>query len=464
MWKCIQEKFSQEGFFREWGSFILVTLFEVLFVGAALIQSKGMAFHRIYTEGGHYHTEQVCVGGLLLGCMTVFWILQYFMIRYSYEQRLHFSKILCPIFVICTVGIVLHIFAGNGGTKYFVLVLLGLAVMICFVLLGTFTLNVTSCKLLSCFMIFLAIFNMVYGCIHRINGSGAWLKVFGISVQPGEIFKIFIVMYLSYAYIYIRDNKTVRHMFIITVILQIITLLVVKDFGNALIILFLCMFVILPFYSIKVALAGILDAVLGLYVLCALVQACEEFLGDSYLVRRFTVVFRIFEKIEEAEYRNVVYGVLRGGMQGTGLADGVYTYSTTAYAATTDYAFLTIMAVFGIGIALVVLFSIALIVLNANLSMKQHWELSRFCTGKIVSSVLVIQVLFHVAGGLNIFPFTGVTFPFLSAGGSAMFTNFAIIGMILSSQLPYGEVQNIQGKILGAKVWWEERRHGKSVC
>ena len=62
MWKCIQEKFSKEGFAREWGSFIFVTLFEILFVGAALFQSKGMAFHRVYTSDGYYHTEQVHVG------------------------------------------------------------------------------------------------------------------------------------------------------------------------------------------------------------------------------------------------------------------------------------------------------------------------------------------------------------------------------------------------------------------
>lgn len=464
MWKCIQEKFSKEGFAREWGSFIFVTLFEILFVGAALFQSKGMAFHRVYTSDGYYHTEQVHVGNLLLICMLIFWMIQYLLIRYSYERRLCFSKLLCPIFILGTVGLVFHMYAGNGGTKYFILLLMGMAVMVCFVFLGTFTLNVTSCKVLSWFMIFLAVFNMVYGCIHRINGSGAWLNVFGISIQPGEIFKIFIVMYLSYAYIYIRDNKAVRRMFIATIALQVVTLLVVKDFGNALIVLFLCMFVILPFYSIKIALVGILDIVLGLYFLCDLVQAFEKYLGNSYLVRRFSVVFHIFEKTEETQYRNILYGVLRGGMQGTGLMDGAYTYSTTAYAATTDYAFLTIMAVFGVGIALVVLMAIVLIVLNANVSMENHWELSRFCTGKIVSSVLVIQVLFHVAGGLNIFPFTGVTFPFLSAGGSAMFTNFAIVGMILSSQLPYGEVQNMQEKIFGIKVWWEERTHGKSIC
>lgn len=456
----IQEKFSQEGFSREWGNFILITLFEVLFVGASFLQSKGMAFHRIYTEKGHYHTEQVSVGMQLLVCMGVYWLLQYLLIRYSYAKKLYFSKVLCPIFVICTVGIVFHTYAGSGGMKYFVLVIMGMAVMLLFLFLGTFTLSAKSCEVLSWLMIALALFNMVYGCIHRINGSGAWLNLLGISVQPGEIFKIFIVMYLSYAYIYIRDNKKIRRLFVSVIVLQIVTLLVVKDLGNALIILFLCMFVILPFYSIKVAIAGILDVVLGLYFVCAIANILESFLGKSYLVRRFLVVFHAFEKLEETQYRNVLYGIVRGGMQGTGLVDGAYVYSTTAYAATTDYAFLTIMAVFGFGIAFVVLFSVALIVLNANLSMKKHWELSRFCTGKIVASVLVIQVLFHVAGGLNIFPFTGVTFPFLSAGGSAMFTNFAIIGMILSSQLPYQEVQSVQGKLNEIKLWWEERKHG----
>lgn len=453
-------KLYKEGYVREFGGWFLTVLFQMLFVGTALIQSKGMAFIRVYTEGGHYHTERVSVWHKLCICMVIFWLVQYLLIRFSYTRKLCFSRLLSPIFMICSIGLVFHMYAGTGGIKYFILLLMGMAVMIGFVFLGTFTLNETSCEVLSWFMIALAIFNMAYGCIHKINGSGAWIHLFDISIQPGEIFKIFIVIYLSHGYIHIRDNKKIKRLFVITIAVQFLTLLLVKDLGNALILLLVCMLVILPFYSIKISIAGITAIITGMYALCFAVSKWKSVFGNSYLVRRF-FVFHIFEKTEEIQYRNVLYGVLRGGMQGTGLVDGAYTYSTTAYASTTDYAFLTLMSIFGFGIALIVLISVALIVLNANLPIQKHWELSRFCTGKIVSSVLVIQVLFHVAGGLNIFPFTGVTFPFLSAGGSSMFTNFAIIGMILSSQLPYQEVQKVENIVYDIKAFLRRFRYGK---
>jgi cell division protein FtsW (lipid II flippase) len=42
-----------------------------------------------------------------------------------------------------------------------------------------------------------------------------------------------------------------------------------------------------------------------------------------------------------------------------------------------------------------------------------------------------VQTLIIVGGVLRLIPLTGITLPFISAGGSALLTNFIIIGLLL---------------------------------
>jgi cell division protein FtsW len=45
---------------------------------------------------------------------------------------------------------------------------------------------------------------------------------------------------------------------------------------------------------------------------------------------------------------------------------------------------------------------------------------------------LGLQTLIIVAGNLKLIPLTGVTFPFVSYGGSSLLTSFIVIGLLLS--------------------------------
>ena len=47
-----------------------------------------------------------------------------------------------------------------------------------------------------------------------------------------------------------------------------------------------------------------------------------------------------------------------------------------------------------------------------------------------VLAMLGIQTFMIVAGVIKMIPLTGVTMPFLSYGGSSLFTSFAALGMV----------------------------------
>jgi cell division protein FtsW (lipid II flippase) len=47
-----------------------------------------------------------------------------------------------------------------------------------------------------------------------------------------------------------------------------------------------------------------------------------------------------------------------------------------------------------------------------------------------------MQMALNIFGSCNMIPFTGVTLPFISAGGSSMVTSGLMIGMIIAAQSP----------------------------
>ena len=70
------------------------------------------------------------------------------------------------------------------------------------------------------FIIFLLGLVLIVG--REIKGAKAWLHIYGISIQPSEIAKLILVIYLSYLTI---KNKNFLYLIIITLIPSILTFL-----------------------------------------------------------------------------------------------------------------------------------------------------------------------------------------------------------------------------------------------
>ena len=53
-----------------------------------------------------------------------------------------------------------------------------------------------------------------------------------------------------------------------------------------------------------------------------------------------------------------------------------------------------------------------------------------------VCAAFIVQMALNIFGSCNMIPFTGVTIPFISQGGSSMVTSGFMIGMIIAGQSP----------------------------
>jgi cell division protein FtsW (lipid II flippase) len=97
----------------------------------------------------------------------------------------------------------------------------------------------------------------------------------------------------------------------------------------------------------------------------------------------------------------------------------------------TDYAFAAIGEELGSlgAIALVALY-LVLILRGLFIALRIRNGFVRLLTVGLVT-VLGLQTIIILGGNVRLLPLTGITLPFVSAGGSSLITNFLIVGLLL---------------------------------
>lgn len=170
--------------------------------------------------------------------------------------------------------------------------------------------------------------------------------------------------------------------------------------------------------------AGVLSAV-GIFFIVQVVP---------HIQARFAVWLHALDpEVYDAEFGSYqlvqgLFGMASGGLMGTGLGEG---YPTKAFAANSDF----IIASFGeeIGLTgLLALLSIYIVIVMRGLRTAVHL---RDGFGKLLATglsfTIALQCFVVVGGVTRVIPLTGLAMPFLAHGGSALLTNWIIIGLLL---------------------------------
>ena len=135
-----------------------------------------------------------------------------------------------------------------------------------------------------------------------------------------------------------------------------------------------------------------------------------------------------------------IYATIAGGLGGAGLGLGTPTYVPLAHS---DFIFAVVLEEMGavIGLPVLILFVVVflrLLRLAAILPPAQNFE-RLVLVG--IAIHLFTQVFVMVGGTLNLLPLTGVTIPFMSQGGVALFVNLGEIGIALGLAARPEEIQ-----------------------
>ncbi|WP_242838767.1 FtsW/RodA/SpoVE family cell cycle protein [Candidatus Arthromitus sp. SFB-mouse-NL] len=254
-----------------------------------------------------------------------------------------------------------------------------------------------------------------------INGSKNWISFFGITFQPSEFGKIFVILYLSSI---LRNNrdKIDKYMAIFLILFSLIFLILQKDLGTAIIIIFLSMLM----YYIRTS----------KYKFLLIIIIATLILGVLAYINFPHVRVRIHAWLNpESDPNFTTYQVLQGffamgsgGFLGRGLYRGNLELIPVNY---TDYIFVSIVEELGIftGILITLLYFLFFIkVMKNSMKMKAKDESKLLMVG--FNIIIALQTTIILGGVLNLIPLTGITLPFISYGGSSIISMFIMFGIM----------------------------------
>ena len=353
------------------------------------------------------------------GIMCLQWVLlfMYFIIRRpAFEVE-------TAAFFLCTLGMAAICTVHPEETvKQLIALILGL---ILFLTVGGTMRNLELAKntryLAAIIGILLLFATLLFGT--EYYGAKNWLILGPLSLQPSELSKVCFV-FVGASTMDRLVNKRNLILFIGYTLLVCACLAVMNDFGTALV--FFCAFLMIAFLR-----SGSLGTV-GLAI-TALGYACVLGLKLApHALRRFSVWRHVWESPFDAGYQQTraMMCIASGGMFGLGLGRG---WLKHLFAADSDVVFATIAEEWGLIMAVLPVLVIAVLALFAMRC--SHVSRSTFyaigaCTA---GSIMLVQTIFNVLGTVDVLPLTGVTFPFVSNGGSSMICAWGLLAFIKSA-------------------------------
>lgn len=285
--------------------------------------------------------------------------------------------------------------------------------------------------------IVLLLLPLVPGLGVTIRGANLWIAIGPFSFQPAELAKVCLVIFFASYLVLKRDSLALIRRKIMglgvprgrdlgpIVVAWLIALGIVvfqRDLGTAL--MFFGLFVGLLY----VATGRRSWIVLG-FLLTA-VGAVGSYLAFSHVRIRVKVWLDPFAYADREGYQIVqaMFGFANGGILGTGWGRG---YPQQVPFAESDFIFAALGEEIGMvgAFAIVLLFAI---LIERCLRLARS---SRDAFGTLLATGIAIVFglqTFVVLGGVTkLIPHTGLTTPFMSAGGSSLLANWIIIGLLL---------------------------------
>jgi len=308
-----------------------------------------------------------------------------------------------------------------------------------------------SAYLLYGLMILMLVAVFVFGT--TIKGAKRWIIISGFSMQPSEFCKILLV--LSLARLLTRfwgKMDKFKSLFTIAVFVALPTFLVYKqpDLGTSLIYVFI---VIIMLFIAEIPWKYVFGAMIGAI---ALIPVAWQFMAD-YQRQRILVFFDPQSDPFGSAYNVIQSKTAIGSGNWVHFSDtGEYVYrlfgkglfasdSMTGLKyipeQNTDFIFSAIGEGFGfIGSVLVVLLLVVMVYRCFLIAIKAKNLYGAFVVGGL-SAMFLFQVLVNIGMTMGLMPVTGLTLPFISAGGSSYLANSIALGIILNIGMRHKKIQ-----------------------
>ena len=363
------------------------------------------------------HVEQL---GLVAGAFGMLLAAQWALFLLMRLARRSGFDVETLAFFLTTMGVcVVSSSSPSALKKEMLAIFAGIAV---FLILGWFLRDLERAKKLryvaAAAGIALLVFNVLFGI--EKYGAKNWVEIGPVSFQPSELVKLCFVFAGAST---LQRLMTRRNLLLYIVYSAAICgcLALINDFGTA--IIFFVTFLVTAFMrsgdfaTIGLACAG--TGFAGVLVL--------RF--KPYALRRFSTWRHVWENALTSGYSQTraMMCIASGGLFGLGGGRGWLKYVA---AADTDLVFAYVSEEWGLLLGLMMI--AAIVLLAAFVVRSAPVERSSFYSISAVSAVtiMVVQAMLNVFGTVDLLPLTGVTFPFVSNGGSSMLCVWGLLAFI----------------------------------
>jgi cell division protein FtsW (lipid II flippase) len=279
---------------------------------------------------------------------------------------------------------------------------------------------------------------------YDVNGARLWISLGPVSVQPGEAIKVILVVFIA---AYLAESRalltqaSVRligpiripplpYLLPMLAMFAIVMLIVVRlnDLGTAL--LFFGTFLTMLF----VATGRRNYVAIGLFLFLAGSYVAYNLFGHVQV--RINNWIDPFADPSGAGYQTVqaLYAFARGGLFGEGLGQGLPLIGSNLPIpfVHTDFIFAAVAEELGLVGAFALLgFSAIIVFRGLRIAALARDDFSALLAAGLTAS-LGLQTLIIAAGNAKLVPLTGITFPFVSYGGSSLLASLAMVGLLLS--------------------------------
>lgn len=264
----------------------------------------------------------------------------------------------------------------------------------------------------------LLIANLLLGTVK--NGSMNWIEIGGFSFQPSELVKI-VFVFVGAATLDELQQKQNLTIFMGFSVFCLGCLAIMGDFGTA--IIFFVTFLVISFLRSgdfsKLALTIGAAGLMGLMVL--------RF--KPYIATRFATWGHVWEDPTYRGFQQVqtMTSAASGGLPGLGAGEG--NLSDVA-AASTDLVFGLLAEEWGLVIAVLAVLCIITLGVFAVRSIIAGRSTYYSIAACSATSLFIFQTILNVFGSVDLLPLTGVTFPFVSSGGTSMIASWGLLAFL----------------------------------
>lgn len=389
-------------FLRSFFNVLLLSVFQCLCCVAFLLSGKPETAQKVLLGFG--------------GIMVCQWLLLLF---YACIRRTSFEVEIIAFFL-CTMGMAAIATVVPGeALKQLIAMVLGLAT---FLVVGWTLRDLERAKkfryLATAAGVGFLIITLLFGT--EYYGAKNWLTIGPLSIQPSELSKVCFV----YAGASTMDrimNKRNLILFIGYSAAICGCLALMNDFGTALI-FFGAFLVIAYLRSGSVGTIGLACASLGFAGVVALKIA-------PHAMRRFSSWRHIWEDPLGGGYQQTraLMCMASGGFLGLGAGKG---WMKNLFAADSDVVVATLTEEWGLLMVMMLVLCIVALgvfaVRSAAVGRSSFYTIGA-CTA---ASILLVQCILNALGTVDVVPLTGVTFPFVSNGGSSMICAWGLLAFV----------------------------------